>query len=329
VATRQRTQAESDRRTASRSEVRIGLALGSGGARGLAHIAVFQALDEMGIKPVAIAGSSIGAVTGAAYAAGISGDALRDHVLRTFRNRAEVIARLLKARVGRFSDLFARGGNPILVDGEVLLDAFWPPAVPDRFEHLAVPFAAVVTDYHAGEALAVRRGSLVTAVAASMAIPSLVRPVTLGGRVCIDGGAANPLPYDMLGGTARPNVIVAVDVSRARGRESRGETGPETASDIPEGLGLALGASQIMQGLIVRDKLARQPPDILLKPAVERFRALDFFAAEDILAAAQPIREEFRRKLAPFLPGQPTASELAGDFAPGSEPAPETAAEPE
>jgi NTE family protein len=276
---------------------RIGLALGSGGARGLAHIAVFEALDEMGIRPVAIAGSSIGAVTGAAYAAGLSGAALRDHVQRTFRNRAEVIARLFKARVGKLSDLFARGGNPVLVDGEALLDAFWPADVPDRFEHLALPFTAVVTDYQAGEAVAVRRGPLVTAVAASMAIPSLVKPVLLGGRVCIDGGAANPLPYDMLEG--EPDVIVAVDVS-TRGRETIGDVAPE-AADIPEGLGLAIGATQIMQALIVAGKLARRPPDILLKPGVERFRALDFFAAREILEASEPIKEEFRRKLDTFL----------------------------
>jgi NTE family protein len=292
------------------SRPRIGLALGSGGARGFAHIAVFEALDEMGIRPVSIAGSSIGAVMGAAFATGMSGAALREHVLRTFRNRAEVIARLLKARVGRLSDLFSRGGNPVLVDGEMLLDAFWPPDVPDRFEQLALPFTAVVTDYHAGEAVPVRRGPLVTAVAASMAIPSLVRPVTLGGRVCIDGGASDPLPYDLLGDAAALDLVVAVDVSRTRGREISIDAAGEAAGpDIPEGLGLAIGATQIMQGLIVAGKLARQPPDILLKPAVERFRALDFFAAPEILAAADPIKDEIRRKLAPYLAG-------AGDTAP-------------
>jgi NTE family protein len=182
--------------------------------------------------------------------------------------------------------------------------------VPDRFEQLALPFTAVVTDYHAGEAVAVRRGPLVTAVAASMAIPSLVRPVTLGGRVCIDGGASDPLPYDLLGDAAALDLVVAVDVSRTRGREISIDAAGEAAGpDIPEGLGLAIGATQIMQGLIVAGKLARQPPDILLKPAVERFRALDFFAAPEILAAADPIKDEIRRKLAPYLAG-------AGDTAP-------------
>ncbi|MCA4909542.1 MAG: patatin-like phospholipase family protein, partial [Methylobacterium sp.] len=85
----------------SEAKPRIGLVLGSGGARGLAHIVAFEAFDRLGIRPAEIAGTSIGAILGAAYASGFSGTALRQHALREFRNRTEVMTRLFQARVGR------------------------------------------------------------------------------------------------------------------------------------------------------------------------------------------------------------------------------------
>src|SRR5271165_6908497 len=78
----------------------IALALGAGGARGLAHIEVLEALDELGVRPIAIAGCSMGAVIGAAYAAGLTGKDIRVHVLALLRNRTDLMARLLRARVG-------------------------------------------------------------------------------------------------------------------------------------------------------------------------------------------------------------------------------------
>jgi NTE family protein len=83
------------------------LALGGGGARGLAHIAVIEALDEMGVKPAAIAGTSIGALVGAAYAAGMRGKDIRRHVIGFAHDRAETTRRLMAARVGTLADLFA------------------------------------------------------------------------------------------------------------------------------------------------------------------------------------------------------------------------------
>lgn len=169
--------------------------LGSGGARGLSHIPVLEALDELGLRPALIAGSSMGAIVGAAYAAGLSGRELRAHVEASFRDRARVIARLLEARIGKIADLWRGGlGNPVLIDGERLLDLFWPQAVPDRFDELDIPFLCVATDYHLHDEVVIGSGPLTPAVAASLAIPGLVRPVTIGGRVLIDGGAINPCP---------------------------------------------------------------------------------------------------------------------------------------
>jgi NTE family protein len=270
---------------------RIGLALGAGGARGMAHITVLSALDELGLKPTLISGSSIGAVIGAAYAAGMNGRDLAETTRRMFHNRAEVLARLLKARVGRLGDLLARGGNPVLVDGERLLDLFWPDAVPDHFSDLKIPFLAIATDFNARRSIAFETGPLVSAVAASMAIPGLVKPVSIAGNIYIDGGAADPLPYETL--TGRADLIIAVDVATGPARDL--SDGP------PDALRTALGAAQIMQSVIVMAKLERRSPDLLLCPPVEDFRTLDFMNADAILTRADAAKDDIKRQVDALL----------------------------
>ncbi len=268
----------------------IALVLGAGGARGLSHILVLEALDELGVKPALITGCSIGAIVGAAYAAGLSGRDLRQHVVATFRDRARVLARLLDARIGKLGDLVRGLGNPVLLDGERLLDLFWPQAVPDRFEELAIPFTAVATDYHLHSEVALASGPLTPAVAASLAIPGLVRPVTVEGRVLIDGGAINPLPYDKL---LRPGrIVLAVDTSA-----------PASADDtrVPGPLEALVGVSQILTQTIVQRMIERQPPDILIRSGRDGFGGLDFFRAQAILDAAEPVKDEVKRRLAQAL----------------------------
>lgn len=267
------------------------LVLGSGGARGLSHIPVLEALDELGLKPALIAGSSMGAIVGAAYAAGLSGRDLRAHVEASFRDRARVIARLLEARIGKIADLWRGGlGNPVLIDGERLLDLFWPQAVPDRFEELGIPFLSVATDYHLHDEVVLGSGPLTPAVAASLAIPGLIKPVTIGGRVLIDGGAINPLPYDRLLGPGR--LVLAVDTSA-----------PATVSDsrVPEPLEAMVGVSQILTRALVQRMIERQPPDILIRAGGEGFGGLDFFRWQAILEAAEPAKEEVKRRLSEAL----------------------------
>lgn len=265
----------------------IALVLGAGGARGLSHIAVLEAFDELGLKPARIAGSSIGAIVGAAYAAGLAGRDLREHVLLTFRDRARAVARLLEARIGRLTDLVRGLGNPILIDGERLLDLFWPEAVPDRFEELAIPFTAVAADYHRHTEVLLRDGPLTPAVAASLAIPGLVRPVALGGRVLIDGGAIDPLPYrDLL---APGRIVVAVDVSAP--------TTMTSDTRIPGAMEAIVGASQILTRTLVQRMVEQRPPDILIRAGADGIGGLDFFKAKAILAGAEPIKDEVKRAL--------------------------------
>jgi NTE family protein len=268
----------------------LALVLGAGGARGLSHILVLEALDELGVRPALIAGCSMGAIVGAAYAAGLSGKDLREHVAITFKDRARVIARLLDARIGKFTDLMRGVGNPVLIDGERMLDLFWPEAVPDRFEELAIPFMALAADYHLHSEVALTSGPLTPAVAASLAIPGLVRPVVIGERVLVDGGAINPLPYDRLMAAGR--IVMAVDTSASA-----------TISDrrIPEPLEAMVGVSQILTRTIVQRMIERQPPDILIRAGVDSIGGLDFFKAKAILEAAEPVKDEVKRRLAQAL----------------------------
>jgi NTE family protein len=178
-------------------------------------------------------------------------------------------------------------GNPLLVDGERFLDRLWPDAVPERFEDLRMPFWAVATDYFARAEALFGEGPLLPAVAASIAIPGLVRPVKIGERLLVDGGAVNPLPFDHLIG--RADIIVAVDVT--------GGPSPNP-SRAPGGFDAMFGTLQIMQAAIVAAKLKIYRPGIVLRPAVERFRLLDFFEARAILAAAEPVKDELKRHLA-------------------------------
>jgi NTE family protein len=265
----------------------VAIALGGGGARGIAHIAILEALDELGVKPKAIAGTSIGSIIGAAYASGIEARDLRAHALGVMRKRSEVMGKLLKARVGRFTDIVWRGfANPVLLDAELFLDLFWPDSMPECFEDLPIPLRVVTTDFHERCEAVYSSGRLAPAVAGSMAIPGLIRPVELDGRVLIDGGAVNPLPYDAVLGCA--DVVIAVDVTFG-GMRGRRDLTPFEAM---------FGAAQIMQGAIITEKLRTGAPDILVRPMVEQFRVLDFFRAAQILRATESAKEDVKRKLA-------------------------------
>ncbi len=281
------------RRTPVRDEASpsVAIALGGGGARGLAHVVALEVLDELGVRPVAISGTSIGAIVGAAYAAGMEAREIRDHVGTALRNRSQVMANLLRARVGRFSDLLLRGGgNPIQLDAQTCLDLFWPDQVPDHFNRLAIPFFAVATDFHACTAVVFSSGALAPAVAGSMAIPGMFRPVDFAGKVLVDGGAVNPLPYDLLFDQA--DIVIAVDVTfGGRMRERR----------LPTPFGAMFGSAQIMQGSITAEKIKRRPPDILLRPPVSRFSVLDFLRATQILRAAEGGKDELKRALSARL----------------------------
>ncbi len=266
------------------------LALGAGGARGLAHIAVFEALDELGLKPVAIAGSSIGALAGAAYAAGMTGRALRHHVLDFAHNPTEVWRRLMTARAGKIGDLFGGNFSAMRLDPEKVCDQFLPDAIPDDFAALGIPLSVITSDLYGRHELVTTAGPLRKALAASIALPTIMKPVVIGDRVVIDGGATNPLPFDLLRGCA--DVVVAVEIS---GPPDRSRT------SVPNTIEAMTATVMLMTSSIIAEKLKHEAPDMLLQPHVGAFGTLDFFHASAILRVAEPIKAEVRAKLLPLL----------------------------
>ena len=272
-------------------EPTIALALGGGGARGLAHVVLLEALDDLGLRPSIIAGTSMGAIVGAAYAAGLTGRELRTHVLSLVRDKPAAMTRLLKARVGKFADLFNGSlGPPILLDGEILLDLYWPAAVPDRFEQLQIPFEAVATDYLGRRAAVFDSGPLAPAVAASMAIPGLIKPIEADSLVLVDGGVVDPLPFRQLLGRAK--IVIACDVTGGPVANGRKAPGPFEAM---------FGSAQIMMAAITREILAARAPDILIRPQVDQFRVHDFFRAQQIFAASEGVKDELKREVERLL----------------------------
>lgn len=276
------------------SSPRIGLVLGGGGARGLAHIAVLEALDELGLKPVLITGTSIGAVCGWPYAAGMPAKDLRAHALALLTRPAAILQRLRGMGRPRLSGLAQLWGTALL-NPVSLLAIIAPDGLPTTFEELPIPLEVVATDFH-GQAQAVfSKGAVLPAVAASMAIPGLFAPVLIGERAHVDGGLVNPLPLDLVG--ARADLTIAVQVS--------GVPLQPDARHIPSAMETLSSSFQIIERSLVRAKLETIRPDILLEPAIDRFRTLDFLKAAGILAAAEPIKEQLKRTLALRLEGPP------------------------
>jgi NTE family protein len=269
----------------------FGLALGGGGARGLAHISVLEAIDDLNQRPAAIAGTSIGALIGAAYASGMSGKAIRRHVIALAHDRTDVFRRLIAARAGTFANLFAVGfGSATLIDAEKFCDQFMPEALPQDFAGLHIPLTVMASDLHRRLPVAFSAGSLRPALAASIALPSLMRPVVVEDKVLVDGGATNPLPFDQLRGQV--DFVVAVDISGEPSEDRR---------DIPSPWECLVTTVLVMGNAITSEKLKHGAPDLMVRPNVGIFRTLDFFQASAILRAAEPAKAEIRSALETLL----------------------------
>lgn len=274
----------------------LALVLGGGGAKGIAHIIVLEALDELGLRPERIAGTSIGAVVGACYAAGMSGRDLRAYATDMLRMRPEVLRRLIACRVGRFTDILRIGlTNPVLLDAERLLDAFLPAGLPNRFEDLAIPLTVVATDFHARQDIALAEGPLIPAIGGSIALPGLMRPVVHRGRVLVDGGTVNPLPVDKV----QAPVVVAVDILEGAPRTN------EIDDSVPEPWDAMFGSLTLMMQALSDIRITQMRPTVLVRPPVSGFRVLDFFRAPEIFAACDRTRDDVKRRIARALEATP------------------------
>ncbi|MDP1731018.1 MAG: patatin-like phospholipase family protein [Devosia sp.] len=263
---------------------KIGVALGSGGARGLAHIPYIEALDEMGLSPSIISGTSVGALIGAGWANGMTGRDLREHSVRLLGTMQEIAGRLWTTSRPTLKNM-RESGISMQVDAQNITDAFLPDAFPDDFTALCVPFHVVATDYHGWDQVVFQSGPLRQAIAASLAIPALFRPVRIEDRLFIDGGATNPLPVDRA--RIGSDIVIAIDVN--------GMPDEMAGKGEPNPLDVGFVATQIMTQAIVRNTLALHPPDIYVHAAVKGFRVLEFWRVREIIAQAERDKDAFKR----------------------------------
>src|SRR5688572_10617640 len=180
-----------------RRKLRLGLALGSGSARGWAHIGVVRALEERGIKPDLVCGTSVGALVGAAYAAG------------ELDRLEEWVTGLAWTTVVRLMDLTWRGG---LIRGTRLFNLFGTIFADREIDDLPIPYGVIATELESGRELWLRHGKLLDAVRASCAMPGLFTPAVRDGMVLVDGGLVNPVPVSMCRALGA-DLVIAVDLS--------------------------------------------------------------------------------------------------------------------
>jgi NTE family protein len=290
---------EEDRKT-------ISLVLGSGGARGLAHIGVIRVLERQGWKIGAIAGSSMGALIGGFYAAG----KLDDY--------AEWVQELTEFNVLRYLDI-AWGGAGML-KGQMLMETLQEFVGSHRIEDLPIPLTIVASDVLARKEVWLNRGDLFNAIRASIAVPTVFTPHTIKGRPLLDGGVLNPVP---IAPTLQDSTdaIIAVSLSgveKRMGERSRRSPKPKSSEkprhryqkqieafidQLQERLGFgsereenepslsltdaALLSLDAMQASIARCMLAAYPPDLLIEIPINTCAAHEFYRAEEVIAVGE------------------------------------------
>ncbi|MCD6363245.1 MAG: patatin-like phospholipase family protein [Synergistetes bacterium] len=279
---------------------KVGIALGAGSARGLAHIGVLKVLEKEGIPIDFIAGSSIGAIVGVCYASGREGAKDIEGLVYSFNWR--YILKLMTLFMPKF-----RTPEP----EEVL--AFLENRLEGRvIEDLTIPTAIVATDLFSGERVVFRRGDMFLALSASIAIPGVFSPVYLNGRFLVDGGVVDPVPVDVLKEMGA-EVIIGVDVSPGLGlrlkrykrgcssiwrriwngifqrKRGEGNLGLESRKEVkepppPPSKEVLLQAIDIMFRRITEDELNQPYVDVVIRPRVDEIQSGDFNKAPEIIA---------------------------------------------
>lgn len=298
---------------ATPSRPRLGLALGSGAARGLAHIGVLKVLEEADIPIDIITGTSMGAFIGAMYAAGVPVAQMEQVALELdWLSMARLLAPVLPTSG--------------LSDGKKLV-AFMAELLPVRdFKDLRLPLAITATDINTGEAVIIKQGDLLEALRASLAFPGIFSPVRFGQRFLVDGGLCNPIPTDVARNLGAERIIgvctiPAVDkqtpetflptrhgdakaISRWRDffntrrieqafRSALGQntenSHDETADSLrtPNIFRVCAQSVAIMENVINELHLHQNPHDLIIRPPLEGITLLEFHRAEEIIAAGE------------------------------------------
>ena len=272
-----------------RGRPEVGVALGGGGVRGFAHVPALEMIDECKVVPAAIAGTSMGAIIGALYASGKSGREIRriaeEHSLTSDDGLKEIIAKK-DALLGwlRAVRLSWKGKGLLRADGYVRF--LFEQMDAETFDDLEIPLRVVATDYHSGEPFVFDEGPLRPALVASMSIPGVFVPVEHEGRLLVDGGVSNNLPYDLLAGAC--DVTVAVDVAPTRGLEDAG--GPNLFD-------ATLAMFDILVERMTQFKIEDRPPSVYVHPKLVGIRVLEFEKVQEVFDQAEPAMTEFRARL--------------------------------
>lgn len=307
------------------NKLRVGLALGSGAARGWSHIGAIQALEEAGIRPDIICGTSIGALVGGIYANGKLDE------LETW------LRGLSWSDVVGFLDISMGGG---LIKGSKLVGFLGDRLGESDIADFGLPFAAVATDLHTGREVWLEKGPFLEVARASISVPGLFTPVMRDGRYLVDGGLVNPVPVslaramgadiviavdlgaDMLGrhDTAHPvstSVVPADPGDGLMGRLQAGfaslfsGSGRDPATPPPPSLMDVLATSiNIMQIRITRSRLAGEPADAVIAPRLAHFALLDFHRAGEAIDEGRRATENILPQILSLLgPARPPESE--------------------
>lgn len=268
--------------------MKIGIAFGAGGARGIAHLLMIEALEDLGVKPSIISGSSIGAVAGAFYAAGFSSKELREILEQLIHPKSDsVFDFLLKSDIIKlftmFDPQFIKSG---FIKGEKFQKFLETNLKVSRFEDLKIPLKIVATDYWKKEEVIFKSGELLNPIKASYSLPGLFTPVKIKDKILIDGGAVNPLPYDLL--KDKCDITIAIDVTALK---------VKNGSEFPATFDSVFTTYQTMQNSIIKERLKYIKPDIYIKPEIYDVRVFDFIKADSIFKQAQPAKEELKRRL--------------------------------
>ena len=311
---------------------KIGLALGSGSARGLAHLGVIRAIEDAGIRVDLIAGTSMGALIGAIHAAG-----KLDELEATF------LSFDWKKTVSFFDVVLPKSG---LLDGARISELVRAHVNADGIERLPMPFAAVATDIVSGEEVVIRSGDVIEAIRASISVPGIFTPVRSNGRILVDGGLTNPVPVSAVRAMGA-DIVIAVDLNHeiVAGKNMKPLIATEktiSAADITSGMfarwvgdyrlsmqvikqkllagdnpaaaqfrkwlsteplpsifEVLLASINIMETRIAQTRLSLDQPDVIIQPPLGHIRFLEFGRAEEIIAIGY---EHTQRQLALLSP---------------------------
>lgn len=254
---------------------KIGLALGGGGARGLCHIEFCKALDELGLKPSIISGTSMGAIVGGFYAAGVSGEKM-----------AALVDNLGFVEYTKMLDfsILSRAG---LVKGKGVMEFLEKHLPVNTFASLEIPLKIVATDFWHRKEIIFESGELLPAIRASISVPGIFEPVEINSVVMIDGDAVNPLPMNIIRNAC--DILIAIDVT--------GTNRPPKKRPVPAIFESVMTTFHIMESAVIQNQLAIFKPEIYIKPLLENIQILDFNRDKEIMGSVRAEVEFFKREL--------------------------------